>query len=248
MKKAKGYALLSALDALDDQTVAEALSERDTKATVLRPKKRFNMSAFFEHPAVVAAVCALVALGTVTGIIMAGQFAGETAVSAESEEATLDIPKTEIIYVLTDQTDRHGDGENLPVKTAYEYDEMGRLTKETVTHSSPKEVQTTEYTYDGQGRLILERYFNKAVASDSENGYYGAKRYVYKDTPDGLMVTRTYFNESGKARTVSTERYDLQGRLVYSATVSQISSDSEIVTFTYTEDGYVKNTISHDVI
>ncbi len=65
--------LFARLGDVDDAFIDEsALPEETTD----RPKRRYAVAAFFEKPAVVAAICAIVALGTVAGIVAAGRAAG----------------------------------------------------------------------------------------------------------------------------------------------------------------------------
>lgn len=51
-----------------------------------KSQRRHAIAAFFEKPAVVAAICAVVALGTVTGIVMAGFHANQMPPVASEEE------------------------------------------------------------------------------------------------------------------------------------------------------------------
>ena len=79
MKNSQGYTLLKAIDCVSDDAVADAMISDDAIATASRPKRRHTLAAFFEKPAVVAAICAIVAFGTVAGIVAAGRAAGKPA-------------------------------------------------------------------------------------------------------------------------------------------------------------------------
>lgn len=67
--------IFARLGDVDDRFVDESALPEETVAE--HPKRRHAVAAFFEKPAVVAAVCAIVALGTVAGIVAAGHAAGE---------------------------------------------------------------------------------------------------------------------------------------------------------------------------
>ena len=119
MKDLQGYTLLKAIGAATDEAVADAILPDDAIITAPRPKRRRAVAAFFEKPAVVAAVCAIVALGTVVGIFMAGQAVGDpvpplggsignsTAPSATEENAT--TPQEPETDLLPEEILRHND-------------------------------------------------------------------------------------------------------------------------------------------
>ena len=119
MKDLQGYTLLKAIGAATDEAVADAILPDDAIITAPRPKRRRAVAAFFEKPAVVAAVCAIVALGTVVGIFMAGQAVGDpvpplggsignsTAPSATDEIAT--TPQEPESDLLPEEILRHND-------------------------------------------------------------------------------------------------------------------------------------------
>ena len=119
MKDLQGYTLLKAIGAATDEAVADAILPDDAIITAPRPKRRRAVAAFFEKPAVVAAVCAIVALGTVVGIFMAGQAVGDpvpspggsignsTAPSATDEIAT--TPQEPETDLLPEEILRHND-------------------------------------------------------------------------------------------------------------------------------------------
>ncbi len=67
--------LFARLGDVDDAYIDESALPEEPMTK--RPKRRRAVAAFFEKPAVVAAVCAIVALGTVVGIFMAGRAVGE---------------------------------------------------------------------------------------------------------------------------------------------------------------------------
>lgn len=102
--------IFTCLGDVDDTFIDEsALPE---EAVIEQPKRHHAIAAFFEKPAVVAAICTLVALGTVAGIFMAGHAAGEPVppisgtVSVDSDlqetvngETNLQEPETDLDYM-----------------------------------------------------------------------------------------------------------------------------------------------------
>ena len=90
---------------VDDRFIDE--STLPEKAAAERPGRRFSLAAFFEKPAVVAAICAIFAMGALAGIIAAGRAAGDPTVppgsTLEGSENTETQP-SELSPLL-----RHGD-------------------------------------------------------------------------------------------------------------------------------------------
>ncbi len=109
--------LFARLGDVDDAYIDESALPEEPIA--IPPKRRRAVAAFFEKPAVVAAVCAIVALGTVVGIFMAGQAVGDpvpplggsignsTAPSATDEIAT--TPQEPESDLLPEEILRHND-------------------------------------------------------------------------------------------------------------------------------------------
>ena len=100
--------IFARLGDVDDAYIDESALPEEPLA--IPPKRRRTVAAFFEKPAVVAAVCAIVALGTVVGIFMAGQAVGDpvpplggsignsTAPSAtEENETTPQEPESDLL-------------------------------------------------------------------------------------------------------------------------------------------------------
>ena len=80
--------IFARLGDVDDAYIDESALPEEPLA--IPPKRRRAVAAFFEKPAVVAAVCAIVALGTVVGIFMAGQADPMPPIPpANSEEETV---------------------------------------------------------------------------------------------------------------------------------------------------------------
>ena len=66
------------LGEVDDAYVEESALPEET--VILPTKRRRIVAAFFEKPVVVAAICGIVALGTMAGIIIAGHEVGRAHV------------------------------------------------------------------------------------------------------------------------------------------------------------------------
>ena len=108
MKNSQGYTLLKAIDCVSDDAVADAMISDDAIATASRPKRRHTLAAFFEKPAVVAAVCAIVAFGMVAGIVAAGR-AANRPVPPISGAADSDHPSNETEFTYVGDVVRHND-------------------------------------------------------------------------------------------------------------------------------------------
>jgi len=109
--------IFARLGDVDDAYIDESALPEEPIA--IPPKRRRAVAAFFEKPAVAAAVCAIVALGTVVGIFMAGQAVGDpvpplggsisnsTAPSATEENTT--TPQEPGTDLLPEEILRHND-------------------------------------------------------------------------------------------------------------------------------------------
>ncbi|MBQ9781438.1 MAG: hypothetical protein IJW00_10925, partial [Clostridia bacterium] len=91
---------------VDDAFIDEAALPEEPIA--IHPKRRYIISDFFEKPAVVAAVCAIVALGTVAGIVMAGR-AANRPVPPISGTTDSDHPTQETEFAYVGDIIRHED-------------------------------------------------------------------------------------------------------------------------------------------
>ena len=108
MKNSQGYTLLKAFDCVSDDAVADAMISDDAIVTASRSKRRHTLAAFFEKTAVVAAICAIVALGTVTGIVMAGRAANRPVPPISATEDS-DHPSNETEFAYVGDVVRHDD-------------------------------------------------------------------------------------------------------------------------------------------
>ena len=127
------------LGEVDDAFIDEAALPEEP--IVSPPKRRHTLAAFFEKPAVVAAVCAIVAFGTVAGIVAAGFNANQMPPATADSDAETISPEEMLAYL---EFKSNGDGTcSAGVKSA---PENGKLV---VPATSPEGDVVTEFAGSG---------------------------------------------------------------------------------------------------
>ena len=203
-------------------------SELPETAAVLLPQaspksiwKRITSSGWF-----VAAVCTVVAFGTLAGIIWAGRGGpggippvGTQPSETTAEEAVTDSANTE--RVLMKMTIFDADG-NETYRTTYTY-ENGLLVRERY-YLDGRGIDMKVYTYNENGLVIQEKYTFDEVAS-------AGWTTTYEYDEQGRVIRRyTVYDSDKPAEEVRTE-YDGLGR------ISKEESKDSVTTYTYGENG-----------
>ncbi|MBO5042380.1 MAG: hypothetical protein J6D87_05390 [Clostridia bacterium] len=89
--------LFARLGDVDDAYIDESALPEEPIA--IPPKRRHAIASFFEKPAVVAAICAIVAFGTVAGIIAAGFHANQMPPATADSDAETISPEEMLAYL-----------------------------------------------------------------------------------------------------------------------------------------------------
>ena len=207
---------------LESELSAEELTA-SYRPTAKEKWQRVTSSGWFA-----AAVCAIVAFGTLAGIIWAGQRgpgvvtpAGTLPEStAESvEEITLQ-PAPNTLRGLKREITYNADGtENGRTKYTYE---NGLLVKERF-YNNGSGFATKEYTYNESGLVIQETYTFDGIASAG-----WTTTYEYND--EGRVILERYVYGSDKPMEETRTEYDEQGRIL------RWESSDSVTTYTYGEN------------
>ena len=235
MKNIKKQEMLyNAVSGMDEGNVADfiktenTLSENGKAAGTYSPVPRI-LGAF--------AACIVIFGGMFAGLkyleYTGGAAAGQPEASAPAEtEATADT-KTPSHYRIAKKT-RTVSGST--ATTVYEYDELGRLIKETESSQSGTQSQTIEYTYDNFGNLIKtytdHKYAGKQrTVTEDEREYSAEGRLISK-----YVKTTSYMNSKTCGTSVYTEKYeyDERGRVVRME--QQTDAAKSVYEFMYTDE------------
>ena len=202
---------------LPDMATAPTVAPRSTARETWQ---RITSSGWF-----VAAVCAIVAFGTLAGIIWAGQRGpGVVTPAGTLPESTEEIPLEPSIIDL-------------------------RVLKETTSYDAEgNEVSRTKYTYDGNGWLLEERRytggkgFSRKVYTYNADGYVIQEKHIfdgadsagwtttYEYDEEGRVILKRDIYDSDKPTKETRTEYDKQGRIL-----RREGSDS-VTTYTYGEN------------
>ena len=196
--------------------VTYARESQKEKASTRDILRRITSSGWFA-----AAICAIVALGTLGGIIMAGQHAADPTPSNPSAPPL--VLHSETHYM-----------EGLEVlRTEYTYDEYGTLI-EIVDYSAGSFRSAITYTYD-ENDLLVEKVFRSHIMVDDD-----ILRTVYEYDEEDLLIKESEFDFWGNLQRELFYSYDEEGRLIK-------SWDGErTITRVYGEhDSYVETTVYH---
>ena len=229
-------AILRAVNDIRADYILESELTEASAAILPRPErgaawKRITSSGWFA-----AAVCAIVAFGTLAGIIWAGQRGPGTVTpagtlpesTAESvEEITLQ-PTPNALRGLKREITYNADGTE-DSRTKYTY-ENGLLVKMRYFIGGEGATMSV-YTYDENGRLIeTKNTFDKAPSNN------WTTTYDY-DTA-GRVIRELYTLDSGQIKGEHLTEYDEKGRVI------RYENLSSITTYTYGEhDSYVSQQV-----
>ena len=170
--------------------------------------KRITSSGWF-----VAAVCAVVAFGTLTGIVLAGRGGpGGVSVGKQPSDTT------------AEQTEEPTEGVT-EVPNA-----LRGIKKETTYDAEGNETYRTKYTYEN-GLLVKERYYLDGRGNSM-------KVYTYNET--GLVIQeKITFDEVPSAGWTTTCEYDGDGRVILKRTVYDSNKPAEEIHTEYDEQGRI---------
>ncbi len=169
-----------------------------------------------------AAVCAVVAFGTLAGIIWAGQRGpGVVTPVGTLPESTAE---TEVVEEITLQ----------PIPNA-----LRGLKREITYNADGTEDSRTKYTYE-DGLLVKERYY-----LDSRG--FAMKEYTYNE--NGLVIQEKYtFDEIASAGWTTTYEYDGEGRVILRRDVYDNNKPAEETRTEYDEFGRIFREESKDSV
>ncbi len=211
----------------------------ETSAVVLpRPSPKSAWKRITSNGWFVAAVCAIVALGTLAGIIWAGRGGpgGQPPVGTRPSETTAETetptdPVTEApetLRGLKKQTTYKADGTE-DSRTEYTYED-GLLVKER-SYIDGRGFAMTVYSYNENGLVIQEKHTFDGVAS-------AGWTTTYEYDGEGRVVLRRDAYDSDKPTAETRTEYDEQGR------ISREESRDRVTTYTYSENNsYISMTV-----
>lgn len=191
----KSTSILRGMNGIRANYILESELTAEELAAAYRPTAKEKWQQITSGGWFTAAACAVVSLGVLTGIILAGQKGPGTITPAgtlpestpgatESVEKVTPEPSIIDLRVL---------------KAATYYDAEGN------------ETSRTKYTYDGNGWLLEERYYTDGR---------GFARKVYTYNADGFVIQEKYiFDEADYAGWTTTYAYDGQGHVVLKRTI-----------------------------
>ena len=198
-------------------------SELPETAAILLPRsdrdtawKRITSSGWF-----VAAVCAVVAFGTLTGIVLAGRGGpgGMPPVGTQPTETT------------TEETEAPTEGEATDI--------LRGLKKETIYDAEGNETYRTKYTYEN-GLLVRERFYLNGRGN-------GMKVYTYDE--NGLVIQeKCTFDEVPSAGWTTTYEYDEEGRVILERAVYDNDKPTDETRTEYDEQGRILRQESSDSV
>lgn len=200
---------------LESELTAEELTA-SYRPTAKEKWQRVTSSGWFA-----AAVCAIVAFGTLAGIIWAGQRGPGTVTPAGT----------------------------LPESTAESVEEITlepsiidlRVLKETTSYDAEgNEVSRTKYTYDGNGWLLEERRYTDGK---------GFSRKVYTYNADGYVIQEKHiFDGADSAGWTTTYEYDEEGRVILKRDIYDSDKPTEETRTEYDEQGRILRRESSDSV
>ena len=212
-------AILRGMNGIRESYILE--SELPETAAVLLPRsdhrtvwKKIASSGWFA-----AAVCTVVALVTLAGIIWAGRGGPGIVgpVGTQGNETT------------GEQTEALTDPANAP----------RALLKQTVYDAEGNEIYRTQYNYEN-GRLVSERNYTDGRETDT-------KFYSYNE--NGLVIQEKYtFDEIPSAGWTNTYEYDRHGRVIRRYTVYDSDKPAEEMRTEYDELGRISREENKDSV
>lgn len=200
--------------------VTYARENQKEKASARELLRQVTSSGWFA-----AAVCAIVALGTLGGIIMAGRHAADPAPTPgiSQPNAPVSVLHRETHYM-----------EGLEVlRTEYTYDEYGTLIQ-IVDYSADSFRSAITYTYD-ENDLLIEKEFLSHIMTDD-----AILRTVYEYDEEDFLIKESGFDHWGNLQRELFYSYDEKGRLI------KLWDGERTTTRVYGEhDSYVETTVYH---
>lgn len=168
-----------------------------------------------------AAVCAVVAFGTLTGIVLAGR-GGPGGITPPVGTQPTDTTAEETTEAVTETAK-----------------EQRGLMKQTVYDAEGNETYCTKYTYEN-GLFVRERNYLNGRGTDM-------KVYTYNE--NGLVTQEKYtFDEVPSAGWTNTYEYDEQGRVIRRYTAYDSDKPAEEVHTEYDESGRISREESKDSV
>ncbi len=200
--------------------VTYARENQKEKASARELLRQVTSSGWFA-----AAVCAVVALGTLGGIIMAGQHAADPSLPPVISQPNAPVS------VLHRET-YYKDGEELS-HIDYIYDEYGTLIQ-IIDYSAGSAQSSITYTYNEDDLLIQKEYRTLLMTE------HDVVRTTYEYDEEDRLIEESVYDRQGNLQSELFYSYDEKGRLI------KLWDGERTTTRVYGEhDSYVETTVYH---